>query len=54
MKKQPENKRLIIKLQKDSLKRYKKSLEQNPGSFFYKGLIKNTEEYIEELQQQKS
>lgn len=33
----------------ETLKRYKSDLEKNPGSTFYSGLVKNTEEYIEEL-----
>jgi hypothetical protein len=35
-----------------SLKEYRKEIEKNPSSFFYKGLIKETEEYIEELQEE--
>lgn len=38
-----------IKTFEETLKRYKSDLEKNPGSTFYSGLVKNTEEYIEEL-----
>lgn len=38
-----------IKTFEETLKRYKSDLEKNPGSTFYTGLVKNTEEYIEEL-----
>lgn len=31
------------------LERYKSKLEKDPNSVFYKGLVKNTEEYISEL-----
>ena len=33
----------------ETLKRYRTELEKNPNSTFYNGLVKNTEEYIEEL-----
>jgi superfamily II DNA or RNA helicase len=39
----------MVKLFETKLKRYKSDLEKNPGSPFYTGLIKNTEEYIEKL-----
>ncbi len=35
-----------------TLNRYRDKLNQNPGSTFYSGLIKNTQEYIEELKTQ--
>jgi superfamily II DNA or RNA helicase len=38
-----------IKSFEETLKRYKSALEKNPGSTFYTGLVRNTEEYIEEL-----
>jgi hypothetical protein len=38
-----------IKTFEETLKRYKLDLEKNPGSTFYAGLVKNTEDYIEEL-----
>lgn len=38
-----------IKTLEETLKRYKSDLEKNPSSTFYTGLVKNTEEYIEEL-----
>lgn len=31
------------------LERYKSKLEKDPNSVFYKGLVKNTEDYISEL-----
>ncbi len=41
----------IINLFEKKLKRYKSELEKNPRSTVYSGLIKNTEEYIEELKE---
>jgi len=41
--------RFLFGLFRKTLKRYKENLDQNPGSFFYQGLIKNTEEFIKEL-----
>jgi len=38
-----------IKTFEETLKRYKLDLEKNPSSTFYAGLVKNTEEYVEEL-----
>ncbi len=38
-----------IKTFEEMLKLYRIDLEKNPGSTFYSGLIKNTEDYIEEL-----
>lgn len=53
-----ENLKETIKSFEETLKRYRSELENNPGSTFYSGLIKNTEEYIaelkEELKKQKS
>jgi len=53
-----ENLKETIKSFEETLKRYRSELENNPGSSFYSGLIKNTEEYIaelkEELKKQKS
>jgi len=51
MKKQPKPKcsPFLLRLFHKTLKRYKENLDQNPGSFFYQGLIKNTEEFIKEL-----
>ena len=40
---------LTIKLFEETLERYKSNLETSPESTFYSGLVKNTEEYIEEL-----
>ena len=36
---------------KDTLERYKKDLEKNPDSLLYTYLVKNTEEYIQELEE---
>lgn len=36
----------------ETLKRYKSDLEKNPDSTFHNGLVKNTEEYIEELKEE--
>ena len=48
-----ENKKKIaqitIEVYQKFLKRYKSELEKHPNSMFYLGLVKNTEEYIEEL-----
>ncbi len=38
-----------IKSFEETLKRYKSDLEKNPGNIFYLGLVKNTEEYLDEL-----
>ena len=35
------------------LKRYKKELRVNPASLFYKGLEKNTSEFMAELEKEK-
>jgi hypothetical protein len=44
-----ENKNEIIKIFETSLEVYKSELEKDPTSFFFKGMVKNTEEYIDEL-----
>lgn len=36
----------------ESLKRYKLDLEKNPTSTFYIWVVKNTEDYIEELKEE--
>ncbi len=41
----------LIELFAEKLKRYEEQLAENPDSLFYKGLVKNTSEYIEELKQ---
>jgi len=43
-----------IKSFEESLKRYKLELEKNPKSFFFIGLVEQTEEYIKELKQEKN
>lgn len=48
----PENIQETIESFEEMLKRYKEDLGKNPGSFFYEGLVKNTEEYIEELNEE--
>lgn len=40
----------LIKILKNSLKRYHQYLKKNPNSLFYTGLIKNTKEHIKQLQ----
>jgi hypothetical protein len=42
---------LLIELFEEKLERYKEGLLENPDSLFYKGLVKNTTEYIDELKQ---
>jgi hypothetical protein len=44
-----KNRQEIIELFEEKLKRYKLQLKKDPNSLFYKGLVKNTQEYIEEL-----
>ena len=39
----------LIKSFEKSLDRYKLELEKNPNSTFFAGIVKETEEYIEEL-----
>lgn len=41
----------FIKDYEQALIRYKRLSEENPDSLFYKGLIKNTQEYIDELKE---
>jgi menaquinone-dependent protoporphyrinogen IX oxidase len=41
-----------IKTFEKLLKRYQADLETHPGSFFYSGLVKNTEEHIAELKKE--
>src|SRR6266511_289348 len=41
-----------IKSFEESLQRYRTDLSNHPGSLFYTGLVKNTEEYIEELKEE--
>lgn len=50
------NKNIIIQSLKDTivdfeskLLRYKRFVEENPDSIFYRGLVKNTKETIQEL-----
>lgn len=43
-----------LKTFEETLRRYQSGLQQNPGSIFYEGLVKNTQEYIEELKQELS
>lgn len=42
-----------IKSFEETLLRYQIELEKSPDSNFYKGLVKNTGEYIEELKKKK-
>jgi hypothetical protein len=39
----------LIATFEDMLKDYEERLRCNPDSFFYKGLVKNTREFLEEL-----
>lgn len=39
----------LIKLEEESLKRNEMLLDNNPNSLFYKGMVKNCKERIEEL-----
>ena len=39
----------IIESMECKLKIYKEALAENPNSVFYQGLVKNTQEYINEL-----
>jgi len=48
----PENIQETIKSSELLLQRYKEELDKQPSSFFFDGLVKNTEEYIEELQEE--
>lgn len=41
----------LVELFEEKLKRYEEELAKNPNSLFYKGLVKNTTEHIEELKQ---
>lgn len=41
-----------IRIFEDSLVRYQDELKKDPDSFFYGGLVQNTREYIEELQEE--
>ncbi len=42
----------LIETFERALERYKKELEKNPDSTFYKGLVKETEEYLKEIKLQ--
>lgn len=42
----------LIRTFEEQLKRYREDLQKNPDSLFHRGLVKNTEEYIEELKEQ--
>jgi len=44
-----KNTQEIIELFEEKLKRYESQLKNDPNSLFYKGLVKNTKEYIGEL-----
>ena len=41
-----------IEMLEETLESYEQKLKANPDSTFYKGLVKNTKEYIEELKQE--
>lgn len=40
----------VISIFKKALKEYEKKVEEHPTSTFYIGLVKNTKEYIKELE----
>lgn len=42
-----------IEMFKETLESYKLKLQSNPDSTFYKGLVKNTEEYIQEMSEER-
>jgi superfamily II DNA or RNA helicase len=48
----PQRTASLIKTQEESLKRYREELAKNPDSLAYRGMVKNTEEYIDELKEQ--
>ncbi|RAJ90063.1 helicase-like protein [Larkinella arboricola] len=48
----PQRTASLIKAHEESLKRYREELAKNPSSLAYRGIVKNTEEYIEELKEQ--
>lgn len=48
----PERTASLIKTNEESLRRYRDDLAKNPDSFFHKGLVKNTEDYVDELKEQ--
>lgn len=42
-------KNTLLEIWENALDSYKKELEKNPDSTFYKGLVKNTEELIQKI-----
>ena len=48
----PKRTTSLIETHKESLRRYRTELAKNPDSLAYRGMVKNTEEYIEELKEQ--
>src|SRR5437762_2229430 len=42
----------LLNMFEEKLKRYREQLRQKPDSVVYDGLVKNTEEFIEELKEQ--
>ncbi len=42
----------LVKTFEEALKHYKQDFEKNPDSLFHRGLVQNTEEYIEELKEE--
>ena len=48
----PQRTQSLIENHEQSLARYRAELAKNPGSLAYRGMVKNTEEYIEELKEQ--
>jgi hypothetical protein len=47
-----QDKKGLIQMFEEKLKRYEEGLRLNPESIAYKALVKNTREYLEELYQE--
>lgn len=47
--KNKRRKDILLELWEASLESYKKELVKKPDSLFYKGLVKNTEEFIKKI-----
>jgi hypothetical protein len=42
-------KNTLLEIWENALESYKRQLEKNPDSTFYKGIVKNTEEFIQKI-----
>ena len=40
---------MLLEVWENALESYKKELSKNPDSTFYKGIVKNTEEFIQKI-----